>query len=89
MLLGSISNSTTLRSTGYYSMEYSLPRSPTVSIVDTAICNNNENSIQDMPPIPVVDTSACNSDKGIQDILSLLPDTNSVQQTPVTDNLLQ
>ena len=67
------------------SMHYSLPRSSSVPIADTPVCNIIDDSIQDIPPVPIVDTPACNNNNSsIQDIPSPLLDTASPQQTPVT-----
>ena len=66
------------------SMHYSLPRSSSVPIADTPVCNIDD-SIQDIPSVPIVDTPACNNNNSsIQGMPSLLLDTASPQQTPVT-----
>ena len=50
-------------------MQYYSPRSPSVPIADTPVCNIIYDSIQDIPSVPVVDTPACNSNNSsIQDI---------------------
>ena len=66
-------------------MQYSPPRSSSVPIADTPVCNIIDDSVQYIPPVPVVDTPACdNNNSSIQDIPSPLSDTVSPQQTPVT-----
>ena len=71
------------------SMQYSPPRSSSVPIADTPVCNIIDDSIQDIPPVPVVDTPACdNNNSSIQDIPSPLLDTVSPQQIPVTPKSL-
>ena len=58
-------------------VQYSPPRSPTVRIADTPVCNSLDNSIQDIPPVPIVDTSLYNN-KSVLDIRSPLSDTVSL-----------
>ena len=66
-------------------MHNSPPRSSSVPIPDTPVCNIIDGSVQDTPPVPVIDTPACNNNScSIQDIPSPLSDTISPQQTAVT-----
>ena len=66
-------------------MDYSPPRSSSVPVADTSVCNIIDDSIQDISPVPEVDTPACNANSSsIQDIPSPLSDTVSPQQTHVT-----
>ena len=59
-------------------MQYYSPRSPSVPIADTPVCNIIYDSIQDIPSVPVVDTPACNNkNSSIQDIPFPLSDTVS------------
>ena len=70
-------------------MQCSPPRSSSIPIADTPVCNIIDDSIQDIPPVPVVDTPACNNNNScIQDIPSPLSGTVSPQETPVTLKLL-
>ena len=70
-------------------MQYFPPRSSSVPLADTPVCNIIDDCIQDIPPVPVVDTPACdNNNSSIQDIPSPLLDTVSPQQIPVTPKSL-
>ena len=65
-------------------MQYSSPRSPSVPIADTFVCNILEERNHYKRPAPVVDTPTCNNKSSIQDIPSPLADTVSLQQTTIT-----